>query len=53
MRGEKLQVRKAKANITGSSPHARGKVFEIGTFCRHGRIIPACAGKSIGGTKNA
>ena len=46
MRGEKLGIHAPFYAIAGSSPHARGKVFDIYRFISTIRIIPACAGKS-------
>ena len=46
MRGEKPISEATRKYLTGSSPHARGKVFIFRRQRQCPRIIPACAGKS-------
>ena len=46
MRGEKPYILFIAPRISGSSPHARGKVLHLKSSNGTVRIIPACAGKS-------
>ena len=46
MRGEKCISATSLQNLSGSSPHARGKVNRFRSRITCNRIIPACAGKS-------
>ena len=47
MRGENTTLIATLATITGSSPHARGKLSElVSAWCADG-LIPACAGKTL------
>ena len=46
MRGEKPSSFMIIAVLSGSSPHARGKVSGFYHLLHLVRIIPACAGKS-------
>ena len=48
MRGEKGCPGQSHIKASGSSPHARGKVFPSAYTPCGVRIIPACAGKSNG-----
>ena len=45
LRGEGSSIRSSCAWLTGSSPPARGRGAGAGGAGRHGRVIPACAGK--------
>ena len=47
MRGEKSPVRKERAPVRGSPPHARGKVQRRGQAAASAGITPACAGKRL------
>ena len=46
MRGEKREDTEEYKQLSGSSPHARGKGIDRSHIKRYFRIIPACAGKS-------
>ena len=46
MCGEKWAVRFCSVSDMGSPPHVRGKGILHPMHCPHGRITPACAGKS-------
>ncbi len=46
MRGEHIKSVFGPAWNWGSSPHARGAPLSVGTGCRSGWLIPACAGST-------
>ena len=46
MCGEKRDGRRLKYPGLGSPPRVRGKVYSLTLWVPHGRITPACAGKS-------
>ncbi len=47
MRGENTCGQPSSVSTHGSSPHARGKRHRHGFLFRIGRLIPACAGKTL------
>ena len=53
MRGEQLIVLRILTVMSGSPPHARGAVLNLGKAYAHGGITPACAGSSVGSIARA
>ena len=52
MRGERHCGRHHRADVNGSSPHARGTLRCANVRYKHQRFIPACAGNAIGTQRN-
>ena len=48
MRGEDLSVAQTTKSVSGSPPHARGRLRRRERRIRARRITPACAGKTAG-----
>ena len=48
MRGENLGTSPLVSTLTGSSPHARGKLVDGPVGVGFHGLIPACAGKTAG-----
>ena len=53
MRGENTRNTYRRPGTRGSSPHARGKPQATKSAHDHGRLIPACAGKTTAPTARA
>ena len=49
MRGEDSNLRRLRATISGSPPHARGRLSIVAKAMKTVRITPACAGKTPNG----